>query len=140
LVAISDGRFRSVWWPTLDDTNAAKRAAHQGAYCALFIALLTSALVTLNIVGAIDSPFDLQAASYVDATAFIILGIFIWRMSLIAAILALVIYILELATGMANGQSEGVVAIIFGLFFVNGVRGTLAYRRFNSRSPRQPLV
>jgi hypothetical protein len=129
-MAKSDGRFQRAWWPTLDSAETAKKAAHQGAYYALFIALVLSTITTLNLRGITDNFMNLDAWAYVDATMFLLLGVFILRMSRTAALLALALYIAERAYGMANGQNVGLVAIVFGLFFVNAVRGTSAYRQF----------
>ena len=64
---------------------------------------------------------------------YLICAFFIFRMSRLAALLALVLYMgikaLMLNAGVATG-SNVVGWVLFGLFLVNGVRGTYAYHDF----------
>ncbi len=135
-MAKTDGRFRRVWWPTLNDTQSAKKAVQQGAWYAVFTGVATALIATLNVEGVTHNFLDMDAWSFVDASIILVLAILMFRLSRVASILALALYaagrVIEIQSGQAQGQ--GIVFILFGLFYVNAVRGAFAYWRLSSLS------
>jgi hypothetical protein len=129
-----DGRVRSLWWPTLRNAEDAKKAAKRGAACALFVGLVTATIATLNLAG-ITNLLGLNAWAYVDAAIFLVLALFIYRLSRAAAISALALYALERVGLILMSDSHyggGAVTILFVFMFVNAIRGTFAYRHFTA--------
>jgi hypothetical protein len=127
----ADGRLRRVWWPTLDDVAGAKATARQAAWFAVFVGSVTALIAVLNLTKVLDNFMGLDAWAFIDAGAFFLLSIFMFRMSRIAFVLALALYLAERAMLLASGEGGNLlVAIAFILIYVNGVRGAFAWRRF----------
>jgi hypothetical protein len=126
-----EGRFSRVWWPTIETVQDAEKAAKNGAWYALVVGVVTGGAATYSLATG-NSLLGINAWGYIDASAFLLLSFFMFRLSRVAAVLALLLYAAERAVQAANGlaQSQAIVTVIFGLFFVNAVRGTFAYRRF----------
>ncbi len=124
-------RFRQGLWPEISDVDSAKKAAHLGASASFWVAGLTAVFAVLGIFKVVKL---LDGWGLVDAAAFAVIGFFIMkRMSRGAAVAGLVFYIFERVYATATkGASAGLggVALVFTLYFINGVRGTFAYRRF----------
>ncbi len=127
----ADSRFLRIWWPTLYDANSVKSAVHGGAWYALIRGGADILVTTLNLAGITNNILGLDARAYWEAGVWIILGVLIFRYSRVAAILALTLYLGEMAMAVAAGGSPAgiLTMIVLGLFFVNSVRGTFAYRR-----------
>jgi hypothetical protein len=88
--------------------------------------------------------FGLNAAALlIAAVIFGAIAIGIWRLSQVAAVAGLVLFLPEVIWWLLNDHSVTdivrtlISAIVFGLLFVNGIRGTFAYRRLwpGSRMP-----
>jgi hypothetical protein len=136
-------RQLQILWPTLDDAESAKKAARQGALFALFIGVGTATIATLNLKGVTYNFLGLSTdASFLHAAVFLILALFIFRFSRVAAILALALYVFERVdlfqrayqtAGPARGQSFFI--ILLSPLFVNAVRGTFAYRHLVDENP-----
>ncbi len=72
----------------------------------------------------------INGAALFDAAIFIGIGIGIGRLSRVAAVAGLVIYIAERLYMMSlNGPAGLWMTIALTLIFINSVRGTFAYRR-----------
>jgi hypothetical protein len=121
-------------WPNITDAVSARFAAKQGMGAALFCSGTTLAFVYLAHQG-VAMVQGLNETALVDAAVFAVLGFAILRMSRVAAAAALVLYIIERfamwrsVTGV-GGASIPMMAVIL-LCFISGVRGTLAYHRYN---------
>lgn len=124
------GRVGSAYWPDVSTTDVAERAVKTAAYVAFFVAAVTGifSLLALFTTTQILSGWDV-----LDALAFVVLGIWILRGSRAAAVLALILYIVELAVGIATrgggNPVQFVVGLIFLFAFINGVRGAYSLRR-----------
>lgn len=68
-------------------------------------------------------------SSLFDAVAFLIIGYGIFKYSRIASIIGLAFFAFELIYKIQQGKNVG-IGVILLLYFVNGVRGTLAHYRF----------
>ena len=117
-------------YPTITDTKSAKDAVKFGYVSAVMIASLT----TFNFL------FKLYQSEKYDTVyilsmiignilPIIILGYFIYRMSRIAAVLALFLCLFELISKYENSGSVGMMPI-FLIFFISSIRGTFLYRKF----------
>ena len=132
-------QLRDTYWPDVRIRAAAEKAARDAAltaFCVAGITALLSALAWLDVLR-IVSPW-----SILDALVFTVVGVFIVRRSRIAALLGLLIYLLESMAGLLSGASKSaggaVLAVIFTLFFINGLRGTMALARMSQRSAGEP--
>ena len=137
----ADSRFRRTWWPTLDNSESAKGATREGAWAALIVAVGTALIATLNIEGVTNNFMGENAWAYVDASAFLILSILVFRFSRIAALLALIFYLGERISILVNvpyARSNLLVAAIFVMAFVNGIRGAFAWHRFRQSATLPP--
>jgi hypothetical protein len=105
----------------------ARDIARWGSYAAFFIAASTTLLVILRKYAWLDY------SAFLDAFLFLIIGIGIRKMSKIAAIGGLVLYLTEIAWKWENvGRTQfGAIQLfwsgIFVVAFVQSVRGALAY-------------
>ena len=114
------------FWPSLDTLRGAEQAAKQGFWAAVFCAVVTAAFALLSIMGA-----DLSAL--VDAALFAMVAWGLWNKSRAAAVFGLSLYVLErLYMWSTAGMQNPIIAVLFTLFFINGVRGTFAWKRLKT--------
>jgi hypothetical protein len=102
----------------------AKAAAMIGAGAAGFAVLTTALLIVIGMT----SP-----ASWVDAGLFALISWLIFKMSRIAAVSGLVLFLLEKVYQIVHVRlpvSGYVVAIFVTCGFIWGIRGTFAFHRF----------
>lgn len=117
-------------WPSIIDSETAKKAAYQGFWVALLCALATAFMVVFSIVG--HTLMGVDAYALVDVLAFAIIAACIrLKLSRSAAVLGLLLYILErIVMWSESGIKNPVIAILFITALINGVRGTFAYHKF----------
>lgn len=125
-------RDRWNWaWPTVETPEAAARATRQAFWAAALCAAVTAGLAALAAAGvrfAQEWGFDWSALF--DTSIFLLVAWGLWRHSRAAAWAGLVLYIAERAFMWSEfGIKNPVVAAIFILVFVGGVRGTSALYR-----------
>ncbi|MEM1264059.1 MAG: hypothetical protein AAGH76_16800 [Pseudomonadota bacterium] len=121
------------FWPNTATIDGARSAARQGVWAAGFVATVTTALAIYSRFGEAIVGVDLWALG--DVILFGIIGIGIWRLSRVASVLGLGLYIAERVwMFQANGKLGGVLMVLLILMFVNGVRGTFAYHRLNAET------
>lgn len=114
-------------WPAIDDLEDAKKAAHLGAGCAFFVAVVTGIVTVLSVRGMKLFP-GLDASGFLDAGLFLLIGIFIYRYSRIAAVAGLLLYVGEqIMMIKMNGFRFSLIPVFFTLHFIAGVRGTFDY-------------
>ena len=125
---------KSPWrnlWPQITDAESARKAAYLGAGVAFWVAGLTAVFAVLGMLNVFKL---LDGSALVDATIFAVIGFFVRsRMSRVAAVLGLAFYIIErvyMVTTKGASAGLGILAILFTLYFIAGVRGTFAYHRF----------
>jgi hypothetical protein len=133
-------------WPTISDAESAKKAARRGAWCALVVGAYATA-TTFYSSG--------HPRTYLYAIVFIVLGLYMLRISRVAATLTLVIYFALSAIRVFVAVGEWwldhadtsitpfmvpiVIISILALYFVNSVRGTFAYHRFAHATTPRPI-
>lgn len=132
------GNFFGFWYP-VDDAEQAADVARNGTWgCAIIVFMIglptVSGALRPEVYG---TPHPLGFAA---CAAFVMLGWLIWRLSLTAAIAAMALYAITIVLAMY--KSVGILSVIIialaGLYFVHGVRGTLALRRHRAASRRVP--
>jgi hypothetical protein len=137
--------LREYFWPRVDNANAAKRVARSGAGAALFEGGFEALLTTLSLARA-NGVMRLGATTYLDASVFLILGVFIYRgPSRGASLLALCCFAVEIIWRIEHHlpENDPVFVLIFAWFYILGVRGTFAWyshlqaaSRANESSPQ----
>jgi hypothetical protein len=124
------GRIGTTYWPDVSTTSDAEKAVKTAAYVAFFVAAVTGVLSLLAVFSTVQI---LSGWDILDAVAFVLLGLWILRGSRAAAVLALLLYIVELVVGIATtgggNPVQFVVGLIFVFAFINGVRGAYSLRR-----------
>jgi hypothetical protein len=131
------GSWRRFLWPELLTRPKAKDAAREGAWAMTFLAAVLFVLTTLSLWSE-QRILGLTEWYYLDAGVMAVIAFGLFRLSRVAAVAGLVVFILgRLAMGL--NQRGYVVALIFFVALVNGVRGTFAYHRLTA-SMQKPAV
>ena len=110
------------YWPTIYDQESATRAAKTAANLAFFVSGSTAFLWSLSV-------FKMPMA-IIDAGLFAVVGIGIRCMWRSASVIGLLLYLAKVGNGIAHAPGLVVVSILTALIFTNGIRGTIAYRKF----------
>ena len=140
-------RKSTAWhWPKIDDAKTARDAALEGVGVSLFVSAVTGGTAVLSILSR-KPILGVNEWALFDAALFALVGWRIYRMSRVWAVLGLLLYLAEMAARILQYfESSGgdsippfsVVAAIFTLGFVNAVRGTFAFERFNKQATGVP--
>jgi hypothetical protein len=113
-------------WPAVGDQQAAVLAARQGFHAAVYCSIVTATFAVLGGFGFQIMGFNLWNLTEAGLIALLAFGI--RRMSRIAALVALVYYVVGRINLWAKyGSQNPVIAGIFVLIFLSAVRGTFAY-------------
>ncbi len=117
-------------WPDTSHLDGATTAARNGLWAACFVAIATAGLALYSEFVRPLLIFDIWGL--LDSFLFAVTAFGIWRMSRIAAIFGLTLYLGEQwYQWTTDGVGNIIVAFPLTLMFVNGVRGTVAFHRFN---------
>ena len=122
------------FWPRIDSAQSAIGAIRLGSFSALFLAVILSGSTTIAIVqGQTKDPW-----AYIDAALFAAVAFGIYRRSKLAAVTGMVLYVAEVGLAWATRGFNSLGLVFFCIIiigFLNGVRGTFAYGRFDPHSP-----
>ena len=124
----SEKKATKFWWPDVSTPEEARAAAKGGATAAWIVAIVTSGFA---LYAALKEPvLNVTAWSFVDGALFAALGFGIWRLSRLAGVGALGLYLVEQGFLWASvGPKNPVMALLYLMFFVGGIRGTFSYHR-----------
>src|SRR6267378_4728350 len=110
----------STWWPSVSDLEGAKKAAHEGAGAAVFVAAVTTLFSVLAI-------FDIRILpgfspwSLVDGGLFAIVAWRIYEMSRAWAVVGLLLFVGERAYAFyARGAATATTGIVVGVIILLG--------------------
>ncbi|MES2459125.1 MAG: hypothetical protein V4671_00980 [Armatimonadota bacterium] len=118
------------WWPPVSTREEARTATKGGVIVCGIIAVLTGALALYSLFG--KPILGITPASFIDVVLFAAIGFGIWKMSRVAAVAGLIIYLIEQGYQWATiGPKSPIVTLLFTLYLVNAVRGTFAYHRLS---------
>jgi hypothetical protein len=119
----SDGRFKSLLWPTVDNAWDVDYVGQQGFWICLAIAVLNLFLILL-MSGAFDRPEVRNRLLIVGVTTFFVYfvgGMGVRQASWPAAAVVFVLY----AVGqLATGRVPGILSIIIGAVLLSNLRAT----------------
>jgi hypothetical protein len=127
-------------FPQIESLSDACRVARQGTWAACFVAGMTAVLALVSIAAPTPLGIPVNAWSLIDAVIFGIIAWGIYRLSRVAAVMALIYYMIGqvsmIAASFESGRkySVGPIAILMILAFVNSIRGTFAYHRLRKAS------
>lgn len=130
--AISDNK----WFPEINSVATARRAARQGMIASLFVAGVTTAFAIASTQNVLPSEMDevFNPMLFVDALLYGAIAWGIQRMSRIAAIAGLTLYLLSRILLQASGVPTNLLglalATLISVAFINAIRGTFAFHRF----------
>ena len=117
-------------YPTITDTKSAKEAVKYGYASSAMIAAVTTFSFLLKVYESnTNDTVYILSIIIGNILPMIVLGYFIFRMSRIAAVLALLLCLFELLSKYETSGSVGMMPI-FLIFFVSSIRGTFLYRKF----------
>ncbi|MBV9863906.1 MAG: hypothetical protein JO316_01000 [Abitibacteriaceae bacterium] len=127
------------FWPAMHDMESARQVARQGTVAAALCAGMTTLAVMLSAAGV--HLLNINTDALVDAFIFGVIALGIARMSRLAAVAGLALYLIErAATWNSMGFAPSLVyLVIFTNLFINGVRGTFAFHRFKDAQGPGPL-
>ena len=128
----------NAFWPDIHDIESAKKACHAAAVGAFFVAAITGLVAAIAMAS--STPIaGIDGSAFVDAAIFAVLGFFLRRCSRTAAVIALVLFIIERIFMMAQGGAPAglIVAIILIVYFIGGVRGAFTYHRLMAQQNAQ---
>lgn len=121
------------WWSAMTSITVAEQATKSAFGAAMVSAALTAILAILPLFGKAYLGFNLGNLS--DVFLILALGYGVKKRSRVCAVLLLVYFVagklLLIAETSGNGGTNIVSGVIWGLFYVNGVRGAFAYHKFS---------
>ena len=121
-------------WPSCEDLDSSKEAALNGAKVAFFVAVGTSIVAFLHIQGILKIFEGMGAEAFVDAGLFFVIGIGLLKISRVAAVAGLLLYIAEQCYMFRMIGRPNFMGILFSLVLLGAVRGSFAYHRFKKAS------
>lgn len=132
------GRWNWVW-PNVDTQSGAAWATKQAFWAAVLVAVVTSGFALLGAVGVgFVRAWGFDAWALVDGIIFGAIAVGLWMHSRVAAWAGLVLYGGERAYMWSTiGVKNPVIAAIFILAFIGGIRGTSALHRLERAKPEQ---
>jgi hypothetical protein len=124
-------------WPDLTTVDVAKQSCKHAAVAAFIVAGITGIVAAIAVAGTVVIP-GIDAWAFVDAGVFALLGFFVMRCSRIAAVITLLVFVVERLMMLASGGIAGLpVALILIVYLIGGVRGSFAYHRLSKQQDVQ---
>ena len=94
------GRFI---WPSVAQQELARRASRQGVYAVAIIAVIQTTLLTFCVLG--YPLFGITAADAVDLALFVAIGWGVYKMSRVASVLGILLFLTERILNWGSSQS-----------------------------------
>jgi hypothetical protein len=124
------------FWPAVDTMDAAKEAAKQGAFTAAIVSGITAIFAILSLFGVGDT----SISALTDAGLFALIAFGIYRMSRVAAVVGLLLYLWgQLSQLLDTGRTNWFLVFLFTLMFIGGIRGAFAYHKLKELQP-EPTI
>lgn len=127
------------FWPKVSDRKNAQFAINEAFFAAVVVAVLTAIMATVEALKDTGEGFD--AEGFANAVLFVGIAFGIYRRSRIAAVSALVLYLIGRGfVWVTTGPKIGALPLLITLAFLNGVRGTFAYHKLPPRPEGLPSL
>ena len=127
----------SWYWPTIVNIADAEGASNQGFWAAVFVAGITTVIATITVFTK-SNIAGIDPSAYIDAALFALIAWRIKRRSKAFAIAGLCLFVFEKAYQFyvqpQVASLGSVMAILFLLLFISGVRGNFAFHRLAKKS------
>jgi hypothetical protein len=117
----------NMFWPVIVDEGTARKAAKHGAAICGYSAV-ACLVVAFAGFGLVESEFE-KVGLIASSIIYAVLGLGILRMWLPAAIMALLLFVGDLAMSIMNYGEKHLLGLILLVFFINGIRGTHYFRK-----------
>ena len=138
---MANSKQKQAFWIAINSKETARQVSRQAVWAAGLVAVITAAFAAFSISqqGTLPDNFPkADAWAFWDAGFFAAIAWGIYKMSRVAAVAGLVLYVAEqILMRMDNPKASGsgiFLAVVIVLAFINGVRGTFAYHRFHRTS------
>jgi hypothetical protein len=125
----SDGRLKSIFWPTVENAWDVNHLGQQGFWICLIVGLLQ--LIGLAFVG---SPLFL-IMGIVSFLIFFLGGVGVREASWPAAAIVFTIFVSGIADTMARGTSPGIIAITAAAILLSNVRAAFLASEWHPAAP-----
>lgn len=126
---------KSNWaWPAIEDRESAAAASKSGMWAAFIVAVVTALVATLAMAMQ-KAIVGIDAWAYLDAGIFAVIAWGIKQMSRAAAVIGLVLFIVERIDMAVSQHNFSILSILLLLMFINGVRGAFGYHRYAKDEP-----
>lgn len=131
--------IRETWWPPVGTEEDARKTARYGFWAAVINVLLTGFLAALLLMGGRDNPLaadpNLLWWALGDAVVFVAVATGLFFYSRVAAVAGLLLFAGSKAFGwilLSQAPQVGalLIAALFLIFYIHGVRGCFALARF----------
>lgn len=124
-------KLKETWWPNIESTESAQKAARQGTVAACFCAGATLLVVILNEMKVFDEPLlNADKGALIDVVCMLGVAIGTWWLSRTAAVFGLLLYWSgQVVALQETGRTNFTMVILLSMMFLNSVRGTFAYHR-----------
>ncbi|PKI16315.1 hypothetical protein [Colwellia sp. 12G3] len=129
---MSDTKKDNFYWPDVSTLEAAKSATKGAMFVAIFVATVTAAFALYGMYN--DPILGIDGWAFVDSFIFILIAFGLWKLSRFAAVFGVLFYILEQVDMWLTNPSVPILAVIFTLVLIGGVRGTFSYHKLKSQA------
>jgi hypothetical protein len=129
---MSDTKKDNFYWPDVSTLEAAKSATKGAMFVAIFVATVTAAFALYGMYN--DPILGIDGWAFVDSFTFILIAFGLWKLSRFAAVFGVLFYILEQVDMWLTNPSVPILAVIFTLVLIGGVRGTFSYHKLKSQA------
>ncbi len=118
------GRFWWVW-PSFSSERDARNGSIMGVMAVGLIVLVTVAVASYQYSA--DGDVYRFGGGLLESLVWCVLGYGIHRMSRVAAVIGLILFVADKGYALLQGQSLG-IATILGLYLINGTRAVFWFR------------
>jgi len=117
-------------WPKITDVESSKKAAKQGILVFVFCIVVTSVALIMSYFQN-KAVLGMNSYALVDLVLFVIIAFGMYKMSRLAAVCGLILYVIEriVTVNNMNGVSF-IVMFVLIMMLINCIRGTFAYHDF----------
>ncbi len=132
------------FWPTISDTESAIKASREGVWAALITSSVTVLVIIYGQVTERTIVHGIELISLIDVGIMLVAAWFIrYRLNRFAALFGMLFFVVSnLVLRILNLQSDvggTVVFLALSMMWLNAVRGTFAYHKFQNAELQQQL-
>ncbi len=131
--------IRETWWPPIESEEDARKTARYGFWAAVINVLMTGFLAAILLMGGRNNPLGAEPNllwwALGDAVVFVAVAAGLYVYSRLAAVAGLLLFVGSKVFGwilLSQAPQVGalLIAALFLIFYIHGVRGCFALARF----------